>query len=312
MPVFAGSALLVAPLLVPLGQAQGAPEPLPAAETILDAFADHDLVAIGERHDTKELHDFYVALIRHPRFASVVDDIVLEIANAKHQPLLDAFARGEDLPLDAVRCVWRDCTNSLLQDGDPQGLEELVVAVRERNAGLKPEERIRLLAGDPAFDWQEIEAPREFYRELSRRDEHYASVVEHEVLLRGRHALLLIGRGHTSRRSARSGGTVAHRLEKLVPGRLWSVNLLTSDDPRVREARANWTAPSVLRVESTWLGELTPSYLERTASDAYPRLAGAIDAVLYLGPPASLTDLQARPFDARFAAERARREALFE
>jgi hypothetical protein len=50
-----------------------------AISGILDAFRSHEIVALGEGgHGSIQAHAFRLALIRDPRFAKVVNDIVVE------------------------------------------------------------------------------------------------------------------------------------------------------------------------------------------------------------------------------------------
>jgi erythromycin esterase-like protein len=53
---------------------------------IIDAFAMHPVVALGEGpHGNEQGHAFRLALIRDPRFAARVNDIVIESGSARYQ-----------------------------------------------------------------------------------------------------------------------------------------------------------------------------------------------------------------------------------
>ena len=74
--------------------------PLPATPrdpiaAIADAFTTHQLVAVGDNHGNVQGHAFRLALIRDPRLAGVLNDIVVEFGNSRHQDLMDRFIRGE-------------------------------------------------------------------------------------------------------------------------------------------------------------------------------------------------------------------------
>ena len=69
--------------------------PEPAIPTITNALSENSLVAIGERHGVKEMADFYLTLVADENFRKNADIIVLEIANARYQPLIDAYMKGE-------------------------------------------------------------------------------------------------------------------------------------------------------------------------------------------------------------------------
>ena len=70
-----------------IGVAQNSPaRPAVALEpisAILDAFKTHQIVALGEgAHGNEQGHAFRLSLIRDPRFAAIVNDIVVESGNA--------------------------------------------------------------------------------------------------------------------------------------------------------------------------------------------------------------------------------------
>jgi len=89
---------------------QPAVGPRDAATATLDAFTRYDVVGMNAAHSDRTQDDFILALIRQPRFASTVNDIVVECGNRRFQAVLDAFIAGDEVPLDRVRPVWRDTT----------------------------------------------------------------------------------------------------------------------------------------------------------------------------------------------------------
>src|SRR5687768_13131371 len=82
-------------------------DPIPA---ILDAFRSHDIVALGDAHGTAHAQVFLKALVRDPRFATTVDDIVVEFGNARYQDLVDRFVAGGEVPADSLRQAWQNTT----------------------------------------------------------------------------------------------------------------------------------------------------------------------------------------------------------
>src|SRR5438105_160792 len=71
--------------------------PLEPIATILEAFRSHSIVALGEGpHGNVQGHEFRLALIRDPRFAATVNDIVVESGSARFQDVMDSFVRGAD------------------------------------------------------------------------------------------------------------------------------------------------------------------------------------------------------------------------
>lgn len=74
-------------LAVNVSHAQSAPSkpatPIDPITGIIDAFRTHSVVALGEGdHGNEQGHAFRLKLINDPRFAAVVNDIVVEFGNS--------------------------------------------------------------------------------------------------------------------------------------------------------------------------------------------------------------------------------------
>ena len=89
----------VVPLLLLLAvksdhdQAPASPKPAAPVDPItgiLDAFRSYSVLALSEgTHGNEQGQRFRLALIRDPRFAERVNDIVLEGPNARYQDVMD-------------------------------------------------------------------------------------------------------------------------------------------------------------------------------------------------------------------------------
>jgi hypothetical protein len=149
---------------------------------------------------------------------------------------------------------------------------------------------------------------------IAQRDACYATVVEQEVLRKGRRALLIAGSNHLLRGLRGNNGVqglnAASRLVQRHPGALYVVDLLVlppgvSKDPLVRRAQAavaGWPRPAIAPLAGTWLTATTQSaepwvnagaYLASTPAAA--RYGAQADAILYVGPGEILTASQADP-----------------
>src|SRR5262245_53618414 len=150
---------LLTSIVVSCGSVLWAQGPRPAAplepiSAILDAFKTYPIVALGEgRHNNEQGYAFRLALIRDPRFATAVNDIVVESGSSKHQAVMDRFVRGESVPYSDLRHAWQDTTQPDPVWDAPM-YEEFFTVVRDINKSLPPERRLRVLLGDPPFDWE--------------------------------------------------------------------------------------------------------------------------------------------------------------
>ena len=169
------------------------PTPEPAVPAILAAFDKYEVVGMPEAHGLKDVDDFILSLIRNPAFAEKVNDIAVECGNSLYQPVLDRYIAGEDVPFTEVRKVWRNTTQMMC--GMSGFFEQVFPLVRAINQKLPPAKRLRVLAGDPPIDWDQVKNFQD-HSKFVNRDASIASVMEKEVLSKHRKALMLFGTFH--------------------------------------------------------------------------------------------------------------------
>ncbi len=200
--------------------ARPALEPMPAITGLLELFATHPLVAVGEVHGLQDEADFITALLYHPGFPASVQVIVVEFGNARHQAVVDRFISGEPVAARDLRPVWRDFFG---WGFDAPIYEQFFRTVRAINRTLPPAQRLRVLLGDPPADWSEIPPGADIPSLMEQRDAHYTAVVETHVLAPGLHGLLIAGLAHFVRVWPNQfqpppPENIAQRLERTQPG----------------------------------------------------------------------------------------------
>jgi hypothetical protein len=237
------------------GETKGA-DPLaqPAISAILAAFDKYEVVAMPQGHGMQDLNDFVFSLIRNPAFSEKVNDIVFESGNSLYQPILDRYIAGEDMPFTEVQKVWRKMGQPAA--GASAFVEQFYPLVRALNQKLPPQRRLRVLAGDPPIDWDQIKSFDHVIR-LVHRDEGIASVMEKEVLSKHRKALMLFGTFHLFHGV---GGSAVSIYEKDYPNLTFVIGELgvfDTDLPTLSSSRlATWPIPSLALAKGTWLGAL--------------------------------------------------------
>ena len=242
------------------------PAPRDAVDVVLDAFASHSVVAIGEIHGSVAEHAFLEELLEDPRTPALVDDIVVEFGNARFQDAMDRYTAGEPVPESSLTKVWTETTQT-------SGVWNLPVyraffeAVRRVNAQLPVEDRFRVLLGDPPIDWSvpissppcDESDPGCLDHWLFQREEHFAWVVEEQSLSRGRRALLIAGLHHLVRRHDPLPPSIVDALDAKISGDVFVV--LPHEPSRIGseevESRIRaWPAPAIALLAGTWLGEI--------------------------------------------------------
>jgi hypothetical protein len=328
--------LLGAAQLVSGQQAPRPAVPIEPVDAILDAFRSNPIVALTEGdHGNEQGHAFRLSLIRDPRFAAVVNDIVVEFGNARYQDIADQFVRGDAVPDPALRQIWQNTTqpNTVFERPIYEGF---LRAVRDVNATLPRERQLRVLLGDPPIDWDDIHTTQELGKWIDAREAHPADLIRREVIAKSRRALVIYGSGHFHRgnvaRNYEPEGTIVSLLERAPKVNVFSI-WTTERDIDLTPLQADttsWPRPSLAIVRGTVLGEAdftfywpytgTRVVVRDGVRNAIPRdqwrarkMEDQFDAILYLGPSSSITIAQlpsALCADSAYIEMRLRRMAL--
>jgi len=296
MPLTAAVVIVCAGLVGVAARAQDAAR-RPAARLdpmsqIFNAFQRHEVVALSEGpHGNTAAHAFRLALVRDPRFAPLVNDIVVESGSARYQADVDAFTRGESVSEDVIRDALENSAVATPVWDRPIFLE-FFRAIRTLNQTLPPDRRLRVLMGDPPIDWTTIKTPDDYRPWLLQRDSYPADVIRREVLARSRRALVVYGDGHLQARSERPGRSLAGILEA-SGARMFAITSTFADLTAFQPDVASWPAPSLALLNGTALGVIPYEHLFGPPPlveffRAHPNVEDHFDAVLSLGTPASM------------------------
>jgi hypothetical protein len=181
-----------------------APTVRPAIDGIMAAFQSHPLVGMenwegSDNHDLAQQEDFYAALVRDPRFAHDVGNVVVEFGDAFLQSVLDRYIDGQDVPYTELRKVWTDTVGWAPPPID-LGYVNFFAQVRATNLSLPLAQRIHVWLGEPPVDWSKVNKREDVLppgTDLEKlRDTYVANLVERRILSRGRKALVIYGVFH--------------------------------------------------------------------------------------------------------------------
>jgi len=296
-------------LISTAGQAQ-APKPavrLDPIPAILDAFRTYQLVSFPGGHtDGNGAMGLLHQLIKNPGFAGTVNDIVVEFGSSRYQDLMDRYVRGDDVPIAQVRLAWLNAVQAGVSL-DNANTDAFFKLVRDTNASLPPDKKIRVLLGDPPIDWDNVKNKADLRKWIVQRDSYPAHLVQREVLDRKRRALLVYANGHLQKKEILTNYDMSDWQSQTI------VSLLERAGTRVFTVRAegslkewqpdtaSWKSPALTIIRDTVLGAADYSEYEdpgqryriRGIDDFVPlpkeqwarmRAEEVIDAVLYFGP----------------------------
>lgn len=292
--------------------------PLDPIDGILAAFGTHQVVTVGEGgHNNEQTHALRLSMIRDPRFAKIVDDIVVEFGNSRYQDIMDRYVSGEDVPHAQLKKVWQNTTQAH-EIWDVPIYEEFFHEVRKVNAKLPKKRRLRVLLGDLPIDWDLIKTQEDLLKN-KRSDSIPAGIIEREVISKGRRALVIYGEMHSVRRNtywmmedkaaaeeryARPVGTIVALLERSGT-KVFSIRTSSNNLAELQPDIANWTPPKLALLAGTPLGQASFLFYypddihirrpdntwEQVKADPKrsPLMQDQFDAVLYIGPKSSIT-----------------------
>ena len=285
--------------------------PAPAADYLVNAFDRFPLVAFSEpRHGAAGTTAFLASLVRHPRFAGTVNDVVVEFGNARYQDVADRFVAGGDVPRDQLRQIWENTTVVTGVWTAPM-YEAFLRDVRALNLTLPAERRVRVVLGDPPIDWSDVRGPAD--EDMNDwRDAHFAWAVDEHVMKKGRRALLWIGGAHLSRQVLFPDSAI-HLLDRRFPNKtLVALSLDRKDvDDTVSSRLRHWPSLMAAPVHDTWLGRVESRAVGWQLSNG--TIEQNADVAIFWEHPASGPD-EAPHLDARSpaAADLPRRQRLAE
>jgi hypothetical protein len=268
---------------------ESAPLVRPAIDGVLDLFKQKAVVALGDAHGVAQEEIFYSALIRDPRFAEGVGNVVVEFGEAS-QGIIDHYVAGENVPLTELRRVWTE-TAGWVPGPTALGYINFFANVRAVNLKLPPEHRIKVWLGDPKIDWSIINSFQDLQPYLERRDENFFRIISVEILKKHKKTLLVIGSGHLDSPLGRpqSPEALLTMLDRAYPNDLVRVApfigyIEPACNAKVVARAKDWPVPAVVSpVEGTWL----KAYLQLPGCSNIP--GANFDAVLFLGSPDTLT-----------------------
>lgn len=291
------------------------------SSNLIELFDTHDLVALGEWHDSLEDKEIRIHLIHTPEFSKKVRNILVECGNSLYQHILDRYVDGEDVSREEIQKVWRDTTQSPATDEtylDTCG--ELIDEVRSINGSLPAAMRIRILAGDPPIDWAKVRTTEQFVPFLRTRDEFAAQLIEREILHNHQRALLVFGAGHIWRKNALNPTpNIASILDTDYPGKLFTVIRLSGlypDTAKLESLISKPNRPVLTELKGTPVGKLDANEFVATGLPVklFPEALGiaeVADACIYTGKtPDTRISLNTKPEDPSWRAEKERRREL--
>jgi hypothetical protein len=190
------------------------------ARTLVSAFDQVDIVALGEAHGRKLDSELRIAVVRHPDFANKVRSIVVEFGSTSEQSTLDRYIRGENVSRSQLEQVWKTTEGPASGVWESPIYAEFFAAVRDVNSRLPPDARIRVFGGDPGRGANRI---RDTTAISLLRDTTAISLLKEQAIQKHAKALVVYGAAHFYRTDVSGDVGIVKALESEYPGRTLAV-----------------------------------------------------------------------------------------
>ena len=257
-------------------------------------------------------------------------NVVVEFGDATEQETIDRFVAGEEIPYDQLRRVWAS-TVGWFPTVTALGYMNFFAEVRAVNSGLAPSQRIHVWLGDPPIDWSKV-VTRADVAHVADRNHYPADIIKLNLLAKNKKSLIIYGLGHLS-----GSRSLAMLIETFRPGSLFVVTpyfgfAQQSCSDAFERALKAWPSPALatpvrntalqspLQQAGCRITDSSDFHFSAAATEADKAAAIARsesrvsalsgDALLYLGPAATLTESPLSPdlyLDAAFRKEIGRR-----
>jgi len=281
--------------------------PAEAISYIRHCLQEYPIVCLSEGgHQAREPHQFLRRILGDVTILRTVDVVIVEFANARHQGVLDAYIRGDDVPFSELSKVWRDTSQSPHAPWDSPLYHELLTTIRKGNLGIPADERVRVLAGDPPIDWEIIKTTEDFNRSRIPRDPFVAGLAMEQAFRLGKRILIIYGGAHLSKVPVGSEddlrNSLTWRILKKHPGKVISIGFLIPENLRVENRIEDLESNRVYPTSDHWVGEIDAELFfpeiyslvgdETTGRQSWQRVPlysgylvrDLFDALVYLGP----------------------------
>src|SRR5262249_11554695 len=113
--------------------------------------------------------------------------------------LIDRFVEGEDVAPPVLPAAWQDAVTGSAAWDVPL-TEQFFRAVRDLNATLPQDRRIRVSLRDPPIDWDSVHSKDDYMTSVRQRDIYPGELIRREILAKHRRALVLYGQMHAQRK----------------------------------------------------------------------------------------------------------------
>ena len=281
------------------------------AQFITEKFSAYNIICLDEGpHSTIQTHRLIRELFNDKVFNSTVDYIIIEFANQKHQKTLDRFIIGKKVTLKDLRLLWRSTTQAHSTNFEKSVYLKLLKTIRAANKKLPKNNKIRVIAGDPPINWNNINSQNDYFPAITQRDVLPSELAIKYGIESSKKVLLIYGGEHLKMQSSGKDSTywtIPYYINKKYPGSVYTIGALISGN--YPDLKFNVPVNSIIELSSDPAGDLIVKNGGNNSNKN--KLKEDFDAVYYAGPSESWQlDDEPKSLDADYWDELNRRARI--
>lgn len=270
-----------------------------AEDYIIQAFKKCNIIGLGEgRHHLENSHQFFKKMFDNKIIQETINIVIVEFANTNYQDILDRYIFGEEVPINELRKVWRESTQSIERFGEATIYFELLKKIRTLNLSLSKNNKIRVLGGDPPIDWKTVRSLKDYNKSNSQRDIYPAELAIEYGVNRSMKVLVIYAEYHITKmmdKTASDQPSITAYVNNRYPGAMKVIAVLNPQEFQLEEQTKNCPLYSIIDFSMGEIGNLPAEkyFTQIFNKDGKVTLFEGckvkelFDAFLYIGPPES-------------------------
>lgn len=258
------------------------------SEGIRQAFAHHQVVAVGDYHWNDKVMLRINELINEPRFFKQVKHVVVEFGNARYQAQLDLYLNGETQDEGILNKVRRDAL--FFTAWMPDVYADFFRIVRHYNLGVKDEDKVKVWLAESPIYWEKIETKNQWQTLADNKTAGFFDTVQ-QAISTGDKVFMVFGAFHilnTVVENQTAALPLVTLLKQAYPQQIFTLWPIT--DPKINAVLTELVAPSILmtnvpQAEQVKLVDILPKAKMRLArlGHEHASVNVLVDALLYVG-----------------------------
>lgn len=232
-----------------------------AEDYIIKTFQKCNIIGLGEgEHHLENSHQFFQKMFDNKVIQKIINIVIVEFANTNYQDILDRYIFGEEVPINELRKIWRESTQSVGRFGEATIYFELLKKIRSVNFTLPLKNKIRVLGGDPPIDWKTVRSLDDYNKSNCQRDIYPAELAIQYGINQSMKVLVIYAEYHITKIMDQTTSDHSPNITTYVndkyPAAMAVIAVLNPQEFQLERQTKNCTLYSIIDLDTDEIGNL--------------------------------------------------------